>query len=287
MEVSPDFEIGHASFFQSEVGSLTGVDCVVTSPPYNIDKQYAKYCDKKPMRAYCEMLGRIWSRCYDAMNPGAVMFVNISELKGSIPKSGPHKGRLLSDIVHETVRRAGFDFIQRVIWVKSLFGRGHFTPSGGTKRFNNVWESVFVFAKPGPLKLDVMGIGVPYADKGNIGRYGDRDLRDRGDVWYIPYEEGRKLHACPFPVELPYRCIRTVKDCALVLDPFAGSGTTGAAANILGVKSLLFDPFVNVDVVAARLRTRYEIADSYEVFNDEHTRSGRSPGEGKQGQFDW
>jgi modification methylase len=52
-------------------------------------------------------------------------------------------------------------------------------------------------------------------------------------VWQFPAVQARKIgHPAPFPLELPHRCIQlyTYQD-DIVLDPFAGSGTTCLAAN--------------------------------------------------------
>jgi DNA modification methylase len=66
--------------------------------------------------------------------------------------------------------------------------------------------------------------------------------KNPGDVWDIPTERVRESHYAVFPTELPRRIIRAFcpKD-GIVLDPFAGSGTTGIAAKHLGISSILID----------------------------------------------
>ena len=55
------------------------------------------------------------------------------------------------------------------------------------------------------------------------------------DFWYLPTSAGRDGHGAQFPLQLPGRCIAlTSKPCDLVLDPFAGAGTTLQAAKKLG-----------------------------------------------------
>lgn len=62
-----------------------------------------------------------------------------------------------------------------------------------------------------------------------------------GDVWRIPPSMGVK-HDAPMPVELAVRCIALTTEMGdLVVDPFAGSGTTGRAALALGRDAALFD----------------------------------------------
>jgi DNA modification methylase len=56
-----------------------------------------------------------------------------------------------------------------------------------------------------------------------------------GDVWAIPNTGYRGAHFATFPLALPTRCIAAgCKPGGAVLDPFCGSGTTGAAALDLG-----------------------------------------------------
>jgi site-specific DNA-methyltransferase (cytosine-N4-specific) len=59
-------------------------------------------------------------------------------------------------------------------------------------------------------------------------------LIERGNVWHFPPASGRN-HLAPFPYELPARCIPlTTRQGQVVLDPFAGSGTTVEVAQDMG-----------------------------------------------------
>jgi site-specific DNA-methyltransferase (cytosine-N4-specific) len=59
--------------------------------------------------------------------------------------------------------------------------------------------------------------------------------RNPGDVWSIPTRPYRGPHFAAYPIDLPLRCIAAgCKPGGTVLDPFAGSGTTGLAALQLG-----------------------------------------------------
>lgn len=64
----------------------------------------------------------------------------------------------------------------------------------------------------------------------------DRAQTGMGDVWTINPPNDSE-HPCPFPEELPARCIR-LSSPATVLDPFTGSGTTLLAAKRAGVKAI-------------------------------------------------
>ncbi len=68
----------------------------------------------------------------------------------------------------------------------------------------------------------ILGFGVPH--------YWDRKNDTKMTVWRINPER-RQDHPCPFPIQIPVRCIES--SCPLqgvVIDPFSGSGTTACAA---------------------------------------------------------
>jgi DNA modification methylase len=59
--------------------------------------------------------------------------------------------------------------------------------------------------------------------------------RNPGDVWSIPTRPYKGPHFAAYPIDLPLRCIAAgCRPGGTVLDPFAGSGTTGLAAIQLG-----------------------------------------------------
>jgi DNA modification methylase len=79
-------------------------------------------------------------------------------------------------------------------------------------------------------------------------RYGGRHTRGHpngrnpGDVWSIPTRPYSGPHFAAYPIDLPLRCIAAgCKPGGTVLDPFAGSGTTGLAAIRLGRKFIGID----------------------------------------------
>jgi site-specific DNA-methyltransferase (adenine-specific) len=63
--------------------------------------------------------------------------------------------------------------------------------------------------------------------------------------WFTPYWDGvsgekiRRVHPAAYPVEIPLRLIRMFSFHGdIVLDPFAGTGTTAVAAEIAGRRSI-------------------------------------------------
>src|SRR5271170_8040158 len=128
-----------------------------------------------------------------------------------------------------------------IVWIKSIAigadSVGHYKPVGGARFLNHAQEHIFHLTLDGRVKLNRLAIGVPFKDKSNIARRGHaQDLRCRGNTWFIPYDTVQSKaakfnHPGTFPVDLPRWCIRLHgRPNAVVLDPFAGTGTTLVAA---------------------------------------------------------
>jgi site-specific DNA-methyltransferase (cytosine-N4-specific) len=68
------------------------------------------------------------------------------------------------------------------------------------------------------------------------------ESRNRRTVWTIATQPYAEAHFATFPEELPKLCILAgTKPADTVLDPFAGSGTTGKVALELGRKAVLIE----------------------------------------------
>ena len=219
-------------FFKSseEMSELAdqSIDVIITSPPYNRGKTYSsdmgkQYNDQREEEDYLEFLRTVWKECLRVAKDSAVFFLNIGD-------SAQDQGK--SEQVAQSAEEAGWIRIQDIIWIKSFLGKGHYTPSGGNRRLNNIWEHIYFFVKDKKkYAIEPKKIGIPYADKSNIGRYSEVDLRDAGNVWFIPYVKTtgasvKKGHDAPFPIGLPYKCLQLVNKADKVLDPFGGTGST-------------------------------------------------------------
>jgi site-specific DNA-methyltransferase (cytosine-N4-specific) len=106
--------------------------------------------------------------------------------------------------------------------------------------------------------------GVTTARNHRARRQGHPNGRNPGDVWSIPTRPYKGPHFAAYPIDLPLKCIAAgCKPGGTVLDPFAGSGTTGLAAIQLGRR------FTGIDLSAdfARLaagRLAQAVADRQE-----------------------
>jgi site-specific DNA-methyltransferase (adenine-specific) len=216
------------------------VDVVVTSPPYNIGVAYQSYDDNRPMNDYLEWLKGIGSEIKRVLKQDGSFFLNVGSTNVS-PWIAFDVAFALRDI---------FVLQNTILWVKSLsIGEdtvGHFKPISSQRFLNNNHESIFHFTGSGSVTVDRLAIGVPFKDKSNIARRGhEQDRRCAGNVWFIPYKtvqsKAEKFgHPAGFPTELPARCIKLhgVTSETMVLDPFAGTGTTLVAAASLGCRGI-------------------------------------------------
>ena len=187
------------------------IDLIVTSPPYNMRskgeenkhknkkqhmEQYDGYSDDLPKDVYVKWQRRCINSMLRVLKPTGAIFYN-------------HKWRirdLLLDDRHEIV--SGFPLRQIIIWARAG------GPNFNNSFFNQTYEVVYLIA------------GYKFKLKQQFVKY--------GDIWYIP-QDLENPHPAPFPVELPLRCIRS-NDAEIILDPFAGSGTTLLAAEMEGRK---------------------------------------------------
>ena len=56
------------------------VHLVVTSPPYNVGKQYDSHNDLMPFDDYRQMLKRVWKECYRVLVEGGRIAVNCNDV---------------------------------------------------------------------------------------------------------------------------------------------------------------------------------------------------------------
>jgi site-specific DNA-methyltransferase (adenine-specific) len=257
------------------------VDVIVTSPPYNIGIDYGQHDDRQPRPVYLtELFARV-AELHRVLKVAGSFFLNIGTgIKGDLTL--PHA-------VIDVIQQVGFVPQNRNVWIKAIAVdgviRGHNKPLNSPLYLTRMYEEVIHFTKNGNVRLDKLAIGVPFADKSNIARRGHaQDLRDRGNVWFIPYDTvqtkaGKYDHPAGFPIELPTWCIKLhgVRPDLVVLDPFLGAGTTLVAAQQLGCCGIGFE--IDLDYVeTAFKRLQAEAAAPVRVIL-RHSRIGPSQAE--------
>jgi len=195
----------------------SSVHLMVTSPPYNVGKEYDEDLN---LKEYLDLLRDVFSETYRVLVNGGRACINIANV-GRKPYIPYHK--FIIDVMLEV----GFLMRGEIIWDKGA-GAGVSTAwgswcSASNPTLRDTHEYILVFSKG---KFTRNGKG----KEATITR--DEFLEFTKSVWKFPPESAKKVgHPAPFPVELPYRCIQlyTFKG-EVVLDPFCGVGTTCIAA---------------------------------------------------------
>ncbi|RPI33563.1 MAG: site-specific DNA-methyltransferase [Chloroflexota bacterium] len=193
------------------------VHLLVTSPPYNASKQYDQDLS---LDEYLDFLNRVWAESHRVLAPGGRVCINVANLgrKPYIP---------LHSYIIEQMQNLGYLMRGEIIWNKAASASPSTAWGSWLSATNpvlrDVHEYILIFSKDA-FTRDRKG------KESTITR--DQFLEWTKSVWTFPAISARKVgHPAPFPEELPHRLIQlfTFKG-DLVLDPFAGSGTTWLAA---------------------------------------------------------
>jgi DNA modification methylase len=207
------------------------LDVIVTSPPYNMgnsdfsenpkrtvttDKKnlglgasskvlsegYSDFDDCLPWSVYIQQQRELITEMIRCIRPDGAIFYNT--------KWRIHKGLL--ENLHKITY--GFPVRQMIIWNK------YSTAAFSDNWFMSKYEVIYLITKGIDSTLKI-------TKKGQVF----------GDVWDFCAERNNE-HPAPFPVDLPLRCISSVKAGEerplIVFDPYHGSGTTSIVAEALG-----------------------------------------------------
>jgi len=193
------------------------VHLMVTSPPYNVSKEYD---NDLTLKEYLQLLKTIFKEVYRVLVPGGRACINIANIgrKPYIP---------LHSYIIEAMLDLGFLMRGEIIWDKSA--------SAGVSTAWGSWQSA-----SNPVLRDVHEYILVFSKETFVLKKGNKQnsiskedfLEFTKSLWRFPTESAKRVgHPAPFPVELPYRCIQLYTfQGDVVLDPMIGSGSTAIAA---------------------------------------------------------
>ena len=196
----------------------SSVHLMVTSPPYNVGKDYDK---DFTLGEYRNLLRRVFKEVYRVLVPGGRACINIANL-GRKPYIPLHSW-IIQDMLD-----IGFLMRGEIIWDKGSSAAASTAwgswCSASNPTLRDVHEYIMIFSK------DTFSRQRSKGRKVTITR--DEFLEWTKSVWSFQAESATKVgHPAPFPLELPLRIIKLYTfEGEIVLDPFIGSGTTAIAA---------------------------------------------------------
>lgn len=194
----------------------SSVHLMVTSPPYNVGKDYD---EDLTLKEYTALLSKVFAETFRVLVPGGRACINVANLgrKPYIP--------LHSEIIRIMEK---MDFFMRgeIIWNKNIGGGTAWGSwlSAANPVLRDQHEYILIFSKQCMSRLN------PKRRKPTITK--KEFLEFTKSMWNFAPESATKVdHPAPFPVELPYRLIQLYTfEGEVVLDPFMGVGSSAIAA---------------------------------------------------------
>jgi DNA modification methylase len=248
-EVVDRLLVGHAAEVMRAFPE-SSIDLIVTSPPYWTAVEYDQGTSPWPSyETYLADMQSVWNECARVLRPNGKLCINAPIMpipKDLIRQHTRHLKNIAFDIEHRILRETALLRYSLFVWQKQtskmMFGS---YPYPGNIIENNTIEFINVYVKPGkPPKFE------RHVKAGNeLTRTEWLDLAQQ--VWFIYPQDVRREseHPAPFPEKLAARLLRlysygAVADFSgeVVLDPFAGSGTTCAVAKSMGRR------YVGIDI---------------------------------------
>jgi adenine-specific DNA-methyltransferase len=205
------------------------IQLIITSPPYNIGKEYESKLDIKSYRNQQE---KVINECVRILKEnGSICW----EVGNSI-----NQGEIipLDILLYDIFKKKNMKLRNRIIW---HFGHG----LHATRRYSGRYETVNWYTKSDDYIFNLDNIRIPQKYPGkkhyrgpNTGKYsGNPKGKNPSDVWDIPNVKCNHVektsHPCQFPISLVQRLVLSLSNKNdFVLDPFLGVGSTAIAGII-------------------------------------------------------
>jgi adenine-specific DNA-methyltransferase len=215
------------------------VGLIVTSPPYNLGKDYE---DRVSIQAYLTSQARLISQLHRVLRDDGSLCWQV----GNFVDHG--EVYPLDILYYDIFKQLGMQLRNRIIW---HFGHG----LHASKRFSGRYETILWFTKSDRYTFNLDPVRVPSKYPGkrhfkgpNAGQLsGNPDGKNPSDIWEVVAQDWetalwdvpnvksnhpeKTLHPCQYPVELVERCVLALTNAGdWVFDPYAGVGTSLIAA---------------------------------------------------------
>lgn len=231
------------------------VQLIITSPPYFNIKDYSKDGRQKDTRGnkqigqigdileyekYIAEMLKVWKECDRVLKPNGKLIINTPLMPMLKKNLDTHYNRHIfnidSDIQHSITHKTGLFLLDIYIWnrtnstKKLMFGS---YPYPRNFYAQNTTEFVTVYVKDGKPER-------PTKESREISKLTQKEwVEFTKQIWNIPIPNKSDMafgeHSAIMPEEIVERSVRLFSFVGdLVLDPFAGSGTTLRVAKRLG-----------------------------------------------------
>ena len=224
----------------------SSVDLVVTSPPYNLGKEYE---GKVKLDRYISTQAGVIEQCVRVLKSTGSIFWQVGSFSD--------KGVLIPLDIRFFPVFESFNMIprNRIAWIRQhgLHGRNKFSPR---------YETVLWFTKSDNYKFNLDDVRVPQKYKNKKYHTGSKkgklscnpDGKNPGDIWAFRNvkhnHEEQTLHPCQFPEDMVARMILSTTDEGdLVFDPYMGAGTVAVVSQNLNRKYMgaeMRDDYFNI-----------------------------------------
>lgn len=205
------------------------VQLVLTSPPYNVGKEYEQ---QQTFEEYIAFQRLVIKECTRITKPGGSICWQLGNHIDSHGNLIPLDAALYSVFNDERE----LHLRNRIIW---HFGHGLHCST----RFSGRYETVMWYTKGKEYVFNLDNVRVPQKYPGKLAYRGPRrgkptgnpKGKNPGDVWQIPNVKGNHVektsHPCQFPIALAETIVLALTNRRhLIVDPFLGAGTTLVAA---------------------------------------------------------
>ncbi|KAA6350855.1 DNA adenine methyltransferase YhdJ [termite gut metagenome] len=193
------------------------VHLMITSPPYNVSKEYDKDLS---LKEYLQLLENSFKETYRVLVNGGRACINVANLgrRPYIPLSGYISKMMIS---------IGFHMRGEIIWNKAASASPSTAwgswQSAANPILRDIHEYILIFSK-GDYKRE--------KEKKENSITKEQFMEWTKSIWTMNAESAKRIgHPAPFPEELPFRLIHLYSFKGdVILDPFMGSGTTAISA---------------------------------------------------------